>query len=73
LGMHYDSSDRTATHGGTYKGAPSVQLLGSGDWKTQRYVLDDVRFGNGQNGGADFRLFGDSADLCIQRVTVTRH
>jgi hypothetical protein len=45
----------------------------TGQWRTASITLPGVRFANGQNGGADFRLWaGENHDLVARRVTVAR-
>lgn len=42
-------------------------------WKTESFQLDDIKFANGQNYSADFRLFaGGSLPLNVARVTMRR-
>jgi hypothetical protein len=55
--LQYDSWDRSTPVTGAYKSTPSVEMLGTKDNKTRAlFTLPDPRFGNRQNGGADFRL-----------------
>ena len=41
-----------------YKSAGSVTLGNKDTWKQHTFYLDDAYFGNRQNNGADFRIFG---------------
>jgi hypothetical protein len=43
---------------GFYKSAGSVTLGNKDTWKQHTFYLDDAYFGNRQNNGADFRIFG---------------
>jgi hypothetical protein len=69
--LHYDSTDRNATFGGYYKdAAPVIQRTNSGDWKTAEFIIKDGRFENGQNGGADFRIYSHGDDLHVREISV---
>lgn len=55
--IEYDSADPTAPNGGTLKPTPSVELQGTGRWRTHTFELPDPRFERWQYGGyGDFRL-----------------
>lgn len=42
-------------------------------WKTQSFVLNNIKFQNGQNAQADFRIYaGSTAALAVSRVAVYR-
>ena len=44
-----------------------------GRWQTASVTLRNVRFANGQNGGADFRLWGgENRDIIVRRVSITK-
>ncbi len=64
LELQYDSVDAA------YKVYGSITLENSGEWKTQRFYLDDALFANRQNNGADFRLRGNN--IPVDKVTVLR-
>ena len=53
LTLQYDSIGD-----GVYKSAGSVTLGNKDTWKQYTFYLDDAYFGNRQNNGADFRIFG---------------
>jgi hypothetical protein len=53
LELQYDATDGTL-----YKTGGSVTLSGTNTWKQHTYHVTDAYFGNRQNGGADFRIFG---------------
>ena len=53
LTLQYDSIGD-----GVYKSAGSFTLEGIDTWKQHTFFLDDAFFGNRQNNGADFRIFG---------------
>ena len=53
LTLQYDATD-----GNKYKTGGSVALTGTNTWKQYAYHVTDAYFGNRQNGGADFRIFG---------------
>ena len=67
LTLHYDASD-----GGRYKNGGTVVLADSGLWKSHTFHLGDAWFGNRQNGGADFRIFGGAGTrFYLDTVEVT--
>jgi len=72
LGLHYDSSDPSATLAGAYKAAADVPRTGTGAWKTATFVLKDARLVNRQNLGSDLRLFTPSDPLKVRRIAVRR-
>lgn len=72
MALQYDSTDAKAAMGGTYKEAASVNLAGSGGWKTARFELPDARLDGAQNGGADFRLAFEGAEPPVHAVRVLR-
>lgn len=53
LTLQYDSNGD-----GKYKSAGSFTLENVDTWKQHTFYLDDAYFGNRQNNGADFRIFG---------------
>lgn len=53
LTLQYDSIG-----GGAYKSAGSVTLGNKDTWLQYTFYLNDAYFGNRQNNGADFRIFG---------------
>ncbi|UCD29488.1 MAG: PKD domain-containing protein [Planctomycetota bacterium] len=58
LTLQYDSSDTAPFPNDIYKSGGSVALTGTDTWKSHTYYVTDAYFGNRQNGGADFRIFG---------------
>lgn len=66
FGLQYDS--QTALYSPTIW----VQRGDSGRWRVRNMKLDDARFSNGQNGGADFRLVNESGRACFGKITVRR-
>jgi len=67
LRLQYDAGD-----GNHYKDGGEVSLGWSNEWKHYSYKVNDAWFGNGQNGGADFRINKTSGgNFYIDRVTVT--
>ena len=61
---YYDSGSGTLTlqydavGPNAYKRSDPVVLTGSNTWKAHTFHLKDAYFGNRQNNGADFRIFG---------------
>ena len=75
LELHYDDyapggPARLADH---YRSQPVTSIGDSGEWRIVTVTLQAVRFANGQNGGADLRLWaGEDRDLAVRRVTLAR-
>lgn len=75
LEIQYDSfePEREMVLADHYRPAKLAILQGSGQWKTATVRLNDVRFANGENGGADFRIWaGENLDLIVGRVAVAK-
>ncbi|UCD29368.1 MAG: sulfatase-like hydrolase/transferase, partial [Planctomycetota bacterium] len=53
LELQYD-----AAYGDIYKNGGSVMLTGTNTWRQCMFTITDAYFGNRQNNGADFRIFG---------------
>lgn len=54
------------------RGHPVVGLSGDKAWKEALFVLPQATLRNSQNGGADFRLATDAAELGVAEVTLRR-
>ncbi len=71
--LEYDSTDPRAPLGGAYKAYPyAIHRMNTGTWKLARFWVNDARFANRQNGGADFRFYNGGDDLLISAVQVRR-
>ena len=70
--LQYDSHDPEAVLAGAYKDAERVRCGESGIWITHRLEIEDARFVNRQNGGADFRLLAVNGRLAVRNVTVRK-
>ncbi len=71
--LEYDGPDPNAPFNGAYTASKTrVPLADSRQWKTATFRLTGARFGNAQNGGADFRLASLGDPLHLREVTVTR-
>ncbi|MGC9326463.1 MAG: DUF5010 domain-containing protein [Candidatus Hinthialibacter sp.] len=70
--LQYDSFDKSATLSGAYKDAEHFTCHSSGEWKTYRIELDDARFVNRQNGGADFRFCVVGGRLAVKDVIIKK-
>jgi hypothetical protein len=71
--LEYDSMDRTLpAERRVLKSAGSVRFGGTGEWKTEAFPLPDASFGNGQAGGADFRLTVDKRGIAVRSVMVLK-
>ncbi|MEE9392446.1 MAG: hypothetical protein V3W41_08070 [Planctomycetota bacterium] len=70
--LQYDSWDPRASGDGAYKSAPLYRRQQATKIRTLRWILDDARFSNRQNGGADLRLRirGDLFEL--GKITLSR-
>jgi serine/threonine protein kinase len=53
-----------------YTGGGKVNFSGEQGWQTANFHVKRARFGNGERGGADFRLTTSSPELYIHRVTL---
>jgi hypothetical protein len=69
--IQYDALSGGPFGDGTFKDTGSVTKMGSGQWRTAVFELDDARFANRDHDN-DFRIsdHGDGAET-IRRVTVT--
>lgn len=73
IGLDYDSNDARWPFGGAYKPyAYSIHLMDTGTWKLARFWIMDARFGNRQNGGADFRFSDGAESMTISAVHLRR-
>jgi hypothetical protein len=71
--LDYDSTDFRLPNAGAYKEYPyAIHRQNSGQWKLARFYVNDARFANRENGGADFRFYNGGADLLISAVQVRR-
>lgn len=71
--LEYDSLDRTlSAEQRVVKSAGSVRFGGTGEWKTETFQLPDASFGNGQAGGADFRLSIEKRGIAVRSVMVLK-
>lgn len=70
--LQYDSNDRNAGFGGSYKDMDPILRKNTSTWKTKTYRIDDAKFSNAQNGGTDFRFCNKGETLWIRKVTVRR-
>ena len=71
FGLNYDSADFNLPIEGRFKETKRVILLNSQTWQTATFHLSDAYFGNRQhNNFSDFRIWGESNNLCIDKVTV---
>jgi hypothetical protein len=61
--LQYDSNNPSGAHSGAYTNAGSVKRTGTGTWKTATFTVNDAKFADRENAGADFRLAsGGSGD-----------
>ena len=69
--LEYDSGDRTLGPAArAFKRAGEVRFTSTGEWRTETFDLPDAVFGNGQAGGADFRLAVENRGLAVRRILV---
>lgn len=68
--LEYDSNDTGATLDGAYTLAATVTNGDTNQWKTLTVSVDNARFDNRENGGADFRINSPSP-VTIHAVTLT--
>jgi hypothetical protein len=70
--LEYDSADpRLPPPARAVKSAGEVAFRGTGEWRTEAFDLPDALFGNGQKGGADFRLAVEGRGLSVRSVVLT--
>jgi hypothetical protein len=73
IALNYDSTDFQLPDAGAYKWHPNViHRLNSGQWKLARFYVNDARFANRENSGADFRFYNGGDPLLISAVQVLR-
>jgi hypothetical protein len=71
--LEYDSADRTLpAEQRVVKSAGQVRFTNTGEWRMESFTISDAVFGNGQPGGADFRLSTDKRGLSLRTVMVQR-
>ncbi len=67
LTLQYDSS------GSAYRDGGTVALTGTNTWKSHTFRVSDAYFGNRQNQGADFRIFGGAGNVFYLDVIRVDH
>ena len=73
LGLEFDGSDPSAPFQGAYTSSPEkIALSGSKTWRTATFTLDQARFLNLENGGADFRLNSTVTGIGVRRIQMIR-
>jgi hypothetical protein len=73
IALDYDSADFRLPNAGAFKRYPyALHRMNSRQWKLARFDVNDARFGNRENGGADFRFYNGGDDLLISAVQVLR-
>jgi hypothetical protein len=80
IALDYDSSEIRLSNAdlllpdpGAFKRYPYViHRMNSGQWKLAHFYVNDARFANRENGGADFRFYNSGDDLLISVVQVHR-
>ncbi len=73
LSVEFDGSDTNAPMAGAYsRSKNSIALVGDNRWHVAQFELPAARLLNSQNGGADFRLVAEGAELVVNRVTLSR-
>ncbi len=70
LTVYYDSHDKQLNLNGAYKTLKAPMSAEPG-WHTHLFTLNDARFSNRQNAGADFRLTSND-ELYVRRVQVEK-
>ena len=80
IALDYDSTDVRLTNNdlllpdaGAFERYPYViHRTNSQQWKLARFYVNNARFANRENGGADFRFYNGGDDLLISSVQVRR-
>lgn len=62
--IHYDAGESREYRDA---GTPQIQTL-DGVWKTAIFQIEDARFANSQNGGADFRIYSHGQELRVRAM-----
>jgi hypothetical protein len=70
LDVQYDSHLATADHDGRWTDTRSVQLTGSGQWRTMTLDLPEARFANRQQGRADLRIRGHGLTPVLHKLVL---
>ncbi|RJP21774.1 MAG: hypothetical protein C4527_22945 [Candidatus Omnitrophota bacterium] len=70
--LQYDSHDHSATLDGAYKDTALVQCANSKRWITNTIRLQDARFVNRENGGADFRFAAAGGWLAVKEIVISK-
>lgn len=70
--LQYDSHDVETTLRGAYKTSQPVAIRGSDQWTEVTVRLEDARFVNRQNGGADFRFAIHNGWMAIREIEVIK-
>jgi hypothetical protein len=69
--LQYDSHDGSATLDGAYKTAAGFACENTHKWVEKTFVIEDARFINRENGGADFRI-SVNGQLAVAEITVKK-
>jgi hypothetical protein len=73
IALDYDSTDFRLPDAGAYKRYPNaIHRMNTSQWKLARFYVNDARFANRENNGADFRFYNGGDDLLISTVQVRR-
>lgn len=73
IALDYDSTDFRLPDAGAYKRYPyTIHRMNSAQWKLAHFYVNDARFANRENNGADFRFYNGGDDLLISTVQVRR-
>jgi hypothetical protein len=73
IALQYDSNDSRLPDTGAFKQYPySIQRTNRNQWQVARFRVNDARFANRENCGADFRIYNGGDDLLIRSVRVRR-
>lgn len=73
IALDYDSTDLRPTVEGAFKRHPNIlRRANTKQWQQARFRIDDARFANRENGGADFRFYNGGDDLLIRALRVRR-
>jgi len=72
LGVEFDGSDTSAPFNGAYSRTEKIPLTGDKQWKKARFELNDARFLNSQNAGADFRAVAETSVFGLGRIIMLK-
>lgn len=72
LGVEFDGSETTAPFKGAYSRTDKIALIGDKHWKTASFKLEEARFLNSQNAGADLRVVAEAPEFGLSKAMIRK-